>query len=140
MDAPQTELKAVGLVVTAPRLRVLELMEKEEEDKHMTADDIHHKLVKKKYDISLGTVYRVLTQFESAGLVIRHQFEKGRAYYELNKGDHHDHMICTQCGKIIEFFDDIHEGRLDAIAAEKDCALNDHFLVLYVTCPDCKGT
>lgn len=136
MNASQKELRAAGLVVTVPRLKVLELME-HEKDKHMTADDIYKKLVEDNHDISLGTVYRVLTQFEAAGLVIRRQFEKGRAYYELDSGSHHDHMICTQCGKIMEFFDDIHEDRLEKISTEKKCKLNDHFLVLYVTCPDC---
>ncbi len=137
MSMSQKELRAAGLVVTVPRLKVLELME-QGKDRHMTADDIYHKLAEDNQDISLGTVYRVLTQFEAAGLVIRSQFEKGRAYYELNSGNHHDHMICTQCGKIMEFFDDVHEDRLEKISAAQNCKLNDHFLVLYVTCPACR--
>ncbi|MBT8061962.1 MAG: ferric iron uptake transcriptional regulator, partial [Xanthomonadales bacterium] len=95
-------LKKVGLKVTQPRMRILELLE-DRRNKHMTADDIYRSLVTAQEDIGLATVYRVLSQFEAAGLVVKHNFEGGQAYYELDSGEHHDHLVCVETGKVTEF-------------------------------------
>ena len=125
------ELKKAGLKVTLPRLKVLKLLEVAEEQ-HMSAEDVYKALLESGDDVGLATVYRVLTQFESAGLVLRHNFEGGHAVFELAKDDHHDHMVDVDSGKVIEFFDPIIETRQKEIAAEQGFELVDHNLTLYV--------
>jgi len=124
-------LRKVGLKVTQPRMRILDLME-DRSHKHMTADDIYRELVLADYDIGLATVYRVLSQFEAAGLVAKHNFEGGHAYYELESGEHHDHMICVETGKVIEFVSEDIERLQREIADEKGYEIEDHSLVMYV--------
>tara|TARA_R110001592_G_scaffold363189_1_gene681143 strand:- start:14227 stop:14637 length:411 start_codon:yes stop_codon:yes gene_type:complete len=125
------ELKKAGLKVTLPRLKVLGLLEGANEH-HMSAEDVYKALLESGDDVGLATVYRVLTQFESAGLVLRHNFEGGHAVFELAKDDHHDHMVDTASGKVIEFFDAVIEKRQHEIAAEHGYELVDHNLTLYV--------
>ena len=127
------ELKNIGLKATYPRLRILELMQKAE-PRHMTAEDVYRHLIAEGIDIGLATVYRVLTQFEHAGLVQRHYFESGKAVFELNEGGHHDHLVCMQCGKVEEFFDPEIERRQNKIAEERGFAIRDHALYLYADC------
>lgn len=124
-------LRKVGLKVTQPRKRILELLE-EVGNKHVTADDIYRVLMRAGEDIGLATVYRVLNQFEAAGLVVKHNFEGGQAYYELDSGDHHDHMVCVETGKVIEFSNDEIERLQASIAAEHGYEIEDHSLVIYV--------
>ena len=124
-------LRKVGLKVTQPRKRILELLE-EVGNKHVTADDIYRVLMQAGEDIGLATVYRVLNQFETAGLVVKHNFEGGQAYYELDSGDHHDHMVCVETGKVIEFSNDEIERLQADIASEHGYDIEDHSLVIYV--------
>jgi len=124
-------LRKVGLKVTQPRKRILDLLE-ETINKHMTADDIYRVLMQAGDDIGLATVYRVLNQFEAAGLVVKHNFEGGQAYYELDSGMHHDHMVCIETGKVIEFSNDEIERLQAQIAAEHGYDIEDHSLVIYV--------
>jgi len=124
-------LRKVGLKVTQPRKRILQLLE-EAGNKHMTADDIYRVLMNTGEDIGLATVYRVLNQFEAAGLVVKHNFESGQAYYELDSGEHHDHMVCVETGKVIEFSNQEIERLQARIAAEHGYAIEDHSLVIYV--------
>ena len=124
-------LRKVGLKVTQPRKRILDLLE-ETVNKHMTADDIYRVLIQAGDDIGLATVYRVLNQFEAAGLVVKHNFEGGQAYYELDSGMHHDHMVCIETGKVIEFSNDEIERLQGQIAAEHGYDIQDHSLVIYV--------
>lgn len=124
-------LRNVGLKVTQPRKRILELLE-EAGNKHVTADDIYRVLMKAGDDVGLATVYRVLNQFEAAGLVVKHNFEGGQAYYELDSGDHHDHMVCVETGKVIEFSNSEIERLQAEIAAEHGYDIEDHSLVIYV--------
>ena len=124
-------LRKVGLKVTQPRKRILDLLE-EAGNKHMTADDIYRVLIKAGEDIGLATVYRVLNQFEAAGLVVKHNFESGQAYYELDSGDHHDHMVCVETGKVIEFSNEKIEKLQAQIAAKSGYDIVDHSLVIYV--------
>ena len=124
-------LKKAGLKVTHPRKRILEILENQQ-TKHFTADDIYRSLILANEDIGLATVYRVLHQFESAGLVEKHNFESGQAYYELDSGQHHDHMVCVETGKVIEFVSEEIEAAQRRIAAEHGYFIEDHSLVLYV--------
>ena len=124
-------LRKVGLKVTQPRKRILELLD-EAGNKHVTADDIYRVLIQAGEDIGLATVYRVLNQFEAAGLVVKHNFEGGQAYYELDSGDHHDHMVCVETGKVIEFSNSEIERLQAEIAAEHGYDIEDHSLVIYV--------
>lgn len=124
-------LRKVGLKVTLPRLRVLEILGQSEE-KHMTADDVYRALIDSGEDIGLATVYRVLNQFEAAGLVVKHNFEGGQAYYEIDGGDHHDHMICVETGDVIEFVSEEIEQLQHDIAEKHGFKLEDHSLVMYV--------
>lgn len=124
-------LRKAGLKVTQPRKRILELLD-EAGNKHVTADDIYRVLIQAGEDIGLATVYRVLNQFESAGLVVKHNFEGGQAYYELDSGDHHDHMVCVETGKVIEFSNAEIERLQADIAAEHGYEIEDHSLVIYV--------
>lgn len=125
------DLKKAGLKVTLPRIKVLKLLESAEEQ-HMSAEDVYKSLLETGDDVGLATVYRVLTQFETAGLVLRHNFEGGHAVFELAKDEHHDHMVDVDSGKVVEFFDDLIENRQKEIAAEHGFELVDHSLTLYV--------
>ncbi|PNS08073.1 ferric iron uptake transcriptional regulator [Solilutibacter silvestris] len=125
------DLRSLGFKVTQPRLRVLELLERAK-PRHMTAEEIYRALLEAGDDIGLATVYRVLTQFEGAGLVLKHNFEGGHAVYELDRGTHHDHMVDVETGKIIEFTSPEIEALQREIAAKHGYALEDHALVLYV--------
>ena len=132
------DLRNVGLKVTLPRLKILEILEGGGA-RHKSAEDIYRALLNSNEDIGLATVYRVLTQFEAAGLVTRHHFENGMAVFELNRGDHHDHIVCLDCGKVEEFVDNSIEERQKTIAAQHDFDIQDHSLILYGRCrkPDC---
>ncbi len=127
------ELKSVGLKATLPRLKILGLFE-HSPVRHLTAEDVYRLLQTEGVDIGLATIYRVLTQFEQAGLLIRHHFETGKAVYELNQGGHHDHLVCVQCGRVEEFYDPEIERRQDAVAAERGFAIREHSLYLYADC------
>ncbi len=131
------ELKKVGLKATLPRLRILQLLETNLQ-RHLSAEEIYRALTDLGEDVGLATVYRVLTQFESAGLVVRHHFEGGLSVFELNEGAHHDHLVCTRCGKIVEFVDEVIETRQLAIAQEKGFEIADHYLYIYGICGDCR--
>lgn len=126
------ELRRVGLKVTHPRMRILELLEGIQPQHHLTAEDIYRHLLENGDEIGLATVYRVLTQFEAAGLVIKHNFEGGQAIYELDRGGHHDHMVDVDTGKIIEFESREIEELQKKIAADHGFELEEHSLVLYV--------
>ncbi len=125
------DLRKVGLKVTHPRMRILELLERSK-PRHMTAEDIYRQLLESGDEIGLATVYRVLTQFESAGLVLKHNFEGGQAVYELDRGEHHDHMVDIDTGKVIEFSSEEIETLQRKIAAEHGYEIEEHSLVLYV--------
>ena len=127
----ENDLKKAGLKVTLPRLRILELLEEQKEN-HLSAEDIFKGLLVLGEDVGLATVYRVLTQFEQAGIVKKNNFEDGRAVYELHQDQHHDHMICVETGKIIEFNDEIIENRQAEVAKELGYKIEDHSMVLYV--------
>ncbi|TSE33113.1 ferric iron uptake transcriptional regulator [Tepidimonas charontis] len=132
------ELKSTGLKATLPRLKILEIFQSRRQ-RHMTAEDVFKVLLEEQSDIGLATVYRVLTQFEQAGILVRSNFESGKAVYELNEGEHHDHLVCLDCGRVEEFFDAEIERRQQAIAQERGFALQEHALALYAHCqqPDC---
>jgi len=123
-------LKKAGLKVTLPRMKILEFLENAEK-RHQTAEDIYRALLDANEDIGLATVYRVLTQFEAAGLVTRHHFEEGQAVFELNDGSHHDHMVCSKTGKVVEFYDEIIEERQKEIAKQHGFKISDHTMILY---------
>ena len=127
------ELKGSGLKATLPRLRILELFEKSDV-RHLSAEDVYRLLLKEGTDTGLATVYRVLTQFEQAGLLVRHHFEADKAVFELNRGDHHDHIVCVQCGRVEEFYDEAIEKRQNAVARERGFAIREHSLHLYAEC------
>ncbi len=130
-------LKNIGLKATFPRLRILDLFQKAQEasgGRHMTAEDVYRALIAEGMDIGLATVYRVLTQFEQAGLLERHHFETGKAVFELNEGQHHDHLVCLQCGKVEEFFDAEIEKRQLKVAKERGFEVREHALYLYADC------
>ncbi|MFT4197296.1 MAG: ferric iron uptake transcriptional regulator [Pseudoxanthomonas sp.] len=126
-----SDLRKVGLKVTHPRTRILELLE-HAKPRHMTAEDIYRQLINHGDEIGLATVYRVLTQFEAAGLVLKHNFEGGQAVYELDRGGHHDHMVDIETGKVIEFSNEEIEALQRKIAAEHGYEIEEHALVLYV--------
>ena len=128
-----SDLKNIGLKATLPRLKILNLFE-QSEVRHLTAEDVYRMLLAEDVDIGLATVYRVLTQFEQAGLLIRHHFESGKAVYELNQGGHHDHLVCLQCGRVEEFYDAEIERRQKKIAAERGFTIHDHSLHIYADC------
>jgi Fur family ferric uptake transcriptional regulator len=136
MDIPEA-LRQSGLKATFPRLRILQLFH-ERGTKHLSAEEIYRILIEEKIDIALATIYRVLTQFAETGIVVRHQFESGAAVFELNEGSHHDHLICTGCGKVEEFVDSGIERRQEEIAKERGFVLREHSLSLYGVCADCK--
>lgn len=132
MKLEQDELRKAGLKVTHPRMRILEILDRSENGKHFTAEDIYRELLDNKDDIGLATVYRVLTQFEAAGIVLKHHFEGGQAVYEIDRGKHHDHMVDLDSGKVIEFHSDEIERLQHEIAAKYGYVIEDHSLVLYV--------
>lgn len=125
------EIKNAGLKVTLPRIRILQILETSEQ-RHLSAEDVYKALLEAEEEVGLATVYRVLTQFESAGLVVRHNFAEGYSVFELAKGEHHDHMICLETNDVIEFHDEEIEKRQRAIAEAHGYELDDHSLVLYV--------
>ena len=131
MSKENTELKKAGLKATLPRIRILEALESSD-NRHLSAEDIYKQLINSGEDVGLATVYRVLTQFESAGIVMRHNFEEGHAVYEIAPDDHHDHMICLETDKVIEFHDEVIEKRQEEIAHEMGFEIVDHSMVLYV--------
>ena len=130
------ELKSTGLKATLPRLKILEIFQTGAQ-RHMTAEDVFRVLLDERSDIGLATVYRVLTQFEQAGILIRSNFESGKAVYELNEGQHHDHFVCTSCGKVEEFYDAEIEKRQQSIAKSKGWVVHDHSMALYGQCAEC---
>lgn len=130
------DLKKAGLKVTLPRVKILELLEKSDV-RHHTAEDIYKALLEIGEEVGLATVYRVLTQFETAALVTRHHFESGQAVFELNQGHHHDHLVCVKCGRVEEFYDDIIEQQQKKIAIDNGYVITDHNLIIYGTCKDC---
>ena len=127
------ELKSTGLKATVPRLKILEVFQRTDH-RHMTAEDVYRVLLDEQSDVGLATVYRVLAQFEQAGILVRSHFESGRAVYELNEGQHHDHLVCLDCGHVEEFYDAEIEKRQHAVARSKGFAIADHALSLYATC------
>jgi Fur family ferric uptake transcriptional regulator len=127
------DLKKAGLKATLPRLKILGILEAAKV-RHMTAEDVYKALLDAGEEVGLATVYRVLTQFESAGLVIRHNFEGGRSVFEINEGSHHDHMVCLECGKVFEFYDPAIEERQRKIAEKADFVVADHSLYMYGMC------
>ena len=135
MPSP-ADLKNIGLKATVPRLKILEIFQNGSQ-RHMTAEDVFRVLLNDHSDIGLATVYRVLTQFEQAGILERSHFESGKAVYELNEGKHHDHLVCTGCGKVEEFYDAEIERRQQMIAKDKGWILQDHAMSLYGLCADC---
>lgn len=131
-----SDLRSAGLKVTLPRLKILEMLEHSAE-RHMSAEDIYRQMIGLDEDIGLATVYRVLTQFETAGLVRRHHFEGGHAVFELERGQHHDHLVCVQCGHVEEFEDDVIERRQSEKAKELGFTLQAHSLIMYGICQKC---
>ncbi|MDJ0958065.1 MAG: ferric iron uptake transcriptional regulator [Arenicellales bacterium] len=134
-----SELKKAGLKSTVPRLKILSILESATV-RHMAAEDVYKRLLEMNEDIGLATVYRVLTQFEAAGLVIRHSFEGGRSVFELNDEGHHDHMLCLECGEVFEFYDKTIEERQRRVAKDIGFMLEDHTLYMYGVCEGIKKT
>jgi Fur family ferric uptake transcriptional regulator len=137
IDPNSSDLKSSGLKATFPRLKILELFHRTQstnKERHLTAEDVHRLLIADEMDIGLATVYRVLTQFEQAGLLRRHHFDSGKSIFELNEGSHHDHLVCLQCGRVEEFYDAEIEARQSRIAKERGFRVSDHALYLYVDC------
>jgi len=132
MSTPQ-DLKTAGLKATLPRLKIINLFE-QSTVRHLTAEDVYRQLLAEGLDVGLATVYRVLTQFEQAGLLVRHHFETGKAVFELNQGGHHDHLVCMQCGRVEEFFDGEIEKRQTKIARDRGFVISEHALYLYAEC------
>ena len=135
----QQDLKSMGLKATLPRLKILNLFETSDQ-RHLTAEDVYKLLLNEGMEIGLATIYRVLTQFEQAGLLIRHHFESGKAVFELDQGTHHDHLVCIQCGHVEEFYDAEIERRQAKIAKDRGFNIQEHSLHLYADClrPDCE--
>jgi Fur family ferric uptake transcriptional regulator len=131
------QIKQAGLKVTHPRVTILNILENSDQ-RHLSAEDVYKELLAADEEIGLATVYRVLTQFEGAGLVCRHHFEGGQSVFELNRGGHHDHLVCIKCGSVVEFVEDVIEERQRAIAAQHGFTIEDHSLVIYGVCPNCQ--
>ena len=131
------DLKDAGLKATLPRIKILDILEKAE-PRHMRAEDVYKAFLESGDDVGIATVYRVLTQFESAGLVFRHNFEGGHSVFELNEGEHHDHILCIKCGKVDEFFDETIEKRQKEIAKQHAYEMTDHTLTIQGICADCQ--
>lgn len=132
MSTPH-DLKNIGLKATLPRLKILDLFENSDV-RHLTAEDVYKLLMNEGMEIGLATIYRVLTQFEQAGILMRHHFESGKAVFELNQGGHHDHLVCIQCGHVEEFYDAEIERRQTKIAKERGFTIHEHSLQLYADC------
>lgn len=132
------QLKQAGLKVTTPRIRVLQILAQTNAH-HLSAEDVYKSLLEMDEDVGLATVYRVLTQFEAAGIVSRHNFEGGHSVFELSKADHHDHLVCLQCGRVDEFYDDMIETRQDSIAQKAGFSITSHSLNIYGTCAQCNA-
>lgn len=133
MPPNPADLKSSGLKATLPRLKILEIFQNSSV-RHMSAEDVYKQLLAENLDVGLATVYRVLTQFEQAGLLTRNHFESGKAVFELDQGGHHDHLVCLDCGRVEEFFDEEIERRQQAIAADRGFKLSEHALALYGNC------
>lgn len=133
----QVDLKKAGLKATVPRIRILEILEHNDQ-RHLRAEDVYRALLDAGEDVGLATVYRVLTQFEAAGLVVRHHFEGAHSVFELDHGSHHDHLVCEQCGRIEEFVDAVIEKRQQRIAEKAGFSMTDHSLYIYGVCPKCR--
>ena len=131
-----SHLKDIGLKATGPRLKILDLFERSSA-RHLSAEDVYRLLLAEEVDIGLATVYRVLTQFEQAGILVRHHFESGKAVYELDEGAHHDHMVCMSCGRVTEFFSPEIEELQNKIAEQHNFRIREHSLYLYGECKDC---
>ncbi len=131
------DLKNAGLKATLPRIKILHFLE-QSKIRHMSAEDVYKALLESGEEVGLATVYRVLTQFEQAGLVTRHHFESGQSVFELNEGKHHDHILCIKCGKVDEFVDKVIEERQQMIAKEKGYEMTDHSLYIYGICKECQ--
>lgn len=129
------ELKKAGLKATLPRIRILNVLEGGDK-RHMSAEDVYRALIEAGEEVGLATVYRVLTQFEAAGLVERHHFEGGQSVFELNAGEHHDHIVCNQCGRVVEFVDETIEKCQVKVARKAGFAIRDHSLIIYGDCLD----
>lgn len=132
------DLRKAGLKVTLPRVKILEILESNTTHRHMSAEDVYKALLEVGEDIGLATVYRVLTQFETAGLVTRHHFEGGHSVFELNEGTHHDHIVCVKCGRVDEFMDETIEQRQREIAKKAGYEITDHSLYIYGICAACR--
>lgn len=131
------ELRKVGLKVTLPRLKILEVLANSSE-RHLSAEAIYQHLLAAGEEVGVATVYRVLTQFEEAGLVVRHNFEGGHSVFELNQGGHHDHLVCVKCGQVAEFIDELIETQQEAIAKKYGYQITDHVMTIYGVCPSCQ--
>ena len=137
MATENQELRKAGLKVTLPRVKILQILENSA-SKHLSAEDVYKALIEADEDVGLATVYRVLTQFESAGLVMRHHFEGGHSVFELTPDDHHDHIVCNKCGNVEEFFDELIEIQQEKIAKKYGFSITDHSLYLYGVCKNCQ--
>jgi Fur family ferric uptake transcriptional regulator len=137
LETDQSDLKSVGLKATLPRLKILDIFRRSD-DRHLSAEDVYRALISEEIDIGLATVYRVLTQFEQAGILARSQFDGGKAIFELNDGDHHDHLVCTHCGKVVEFTNPEIEALQHKVADENDFKIESHAMVLYGVCHSCQ--
>lgn len=138
MNTENQELRNAGLKVTLPRVKILQILESSE-TKHLSAEDVYKALLEADEDVGLATVYRVLTQFETAGLVMRHHFEGGHSVFELTSVDHHDHIVCNSCGVVEEFFDKVIEEQQEKIAKKYGFRITDHSLYLYGVCKKCQA-
>jgi Fur family transcriptional regulator, ferric uptake regulator len=137
MPGENQELRNAGLKVTLPRVKIMQILEATE-SRHMSAEDVYKALRDADEDVGLATVYRVLTQFEAAGLVMRHHFEGGHSVFEMMTEDHHDHIVCTKCGKVEEFYDEVIEAQQHKQAEKKGFTISDHSLYIYGLCKDCQ--
>jgi len=137
MTGENQELKRAGLKVTLPRVKIMQILESNEA-RHMSAEDVYKALRDADEDVGLATVYRVLTQFETAGLVTRHHFEGGHSVFEMTPEDHHDHIVCTKCGRVEGFYDEIIEQQQEKAARRLGFKIKDHSLYLYGVCDDCQ--
>jgi Fur family ferric uptake transcriptional regulator len=137
MSSENHELRKAGLKVTLPRVKILQLLENSE-TRHLSAEDVYKALIEADEDVGLATVYRVLTQFEAAGLVMRHHFEGGHSVFELSTMEHHDHLVCSKCGIVEEFYDEVIETQQEKIAKKFGFEITDHSLYLYGICGACQ--
>ena len=138
MATENQELRKAGLKVTLPRVKILQILESSD-TKHLSAEDVYKALIEADEDVGLATVYRVLTQFETAGLVMRHHFEGGSSVFELDTIDHHDHIVCQTCGNVEEFYDEVIEEQQEKIAKKYGFKITDHSMYLYGICKDCQA-